>query len=124
MIVRGGLIRMSNKYSAEAIRKSYPAAYLIGWIEGEIEGLPQDMEPGCKDRFIEIHRAIISKLRSADEYERKYNELVEVVSARTGQAKLKAGEKLCEAAKAYHTMPLAHLRDALRKAIKDFEGAK
>jgi len=72
----------------------YLVAYLIGWIEGEIE---QAEEDGAKDRFIEIHRAII--------------------------AKLGAGEKIKEAAKAHLTMPLSHLRDALRQAIKEYEEA-
>jgi hypothetical protein len=104
---------MSKKYSAGAIRKSYPASYLAGWIEGEIEGLPKDMEKSCKARFIEIHRAIVSKL--------------------------KAGEKLYEAAKAYRTASelrmlnesvsqaitrREHYSSKLRKAIKDYEAAQ
>ena len=74
---------MSNKY---------PVAYLIGWIEGEIE---QAEEDGAKDRFIEIHRAIITKL--------------------------KAGETLRKVAKAYWTMPLSHIRADLLKAINEQE---
>lgn len=37
--------------------------------------------------------------------------------------KLRAGEKLKEAAKAHLTFPIAHSRDALRKAIKDYKEA-
>jgi hypothetical protein len=52
----------------------YSVAYLIGWIEGEMEGLPSDMESDRRDRIIEIHQAIIAKLKA----EERLWELVEI----------------------------------------------
>ncbi len=60
------------------------------------------------DRYVE---SIVSRLRAADELERKYAELVEVVSVRTDGAKLKAADALCEAADA-HVKKLQEVLDS------------
>ena len=98
------------------------AQALIEWdsIMDEEHPVVYEKYHGCRD-------AILIRLQQADELERKYNELVEVVSARTDGAKLRAADALCEAlsgvCKALDDGGFIDC-DILRKAIKDYEEAK
>ena len=99
----------------------YPVAYLIGWIEGEIE---QAEEDGAKDRFIEIHRAIIERLRIADSVLETLNTML--ITHRQQLAKIKAGDALLIIAKKARPIISIYCQDHLRaydKAIKDYKEA-
>jgi hypothetical protein len=79
--------------------------------------------------MINKRNAIIYKLRAADDYERKYAELVEVVSARTDNAKLRAADGLCEVAKVAveslgHHVSTINIVNILRESIAIYEEAK